>query len=400
LGAAGTGDPYYYGYVRWNQSTTTLDIAAQDGTGAGGLRFLTGGGSTSPTERVRIDVSGRVGIGTTSPSHTLDVATGYANLSGVRIGGDGENDIYRNATLFISCSDTLVFKTGAGPTERARIDSSGRLLVGTSSTVRDSRLCVRGNASGSFTGDLELGAAAGYASISSDNSIGVLRFTEQTNGGIFAQLYCETDGTPGNGDYPGRLVFSTTADGASSPTERMRIRSDGTILMNTTITSVSNVGFQFTAAGIFFDSVDASTNETNTLHVYSTNASAYRFYVGMDGTVNATNTTISAISDQRLKENIRDLDAGLTEILALKPRRFDWKAGKGKNIQNDQGFIAQEFEQVFPEMIGEWLDPSPEGEEPYKSVRADLIPVLVKAIQEQQAIINVLEARLSVLESK
>ena len=59
-----------------------------------------------------------------------------------------------------------------------------------------------------------------------------------------------------------------------------------------------------------------------------------------------------------------------------------------------RGFIAQEFEQVFPDLIDESKDPAPEGEDPYKSVRADLIPVLVKAIQEQQAIIDSLKSRL------
>jgi hypothetical protein len=43
-----------------------------------------------------------------------------------------------------------------------------------------------------------------------------------------AEIYAEVDGTPGAGDMPGRLVFGTTADGASTPTERMRISSDGT----------------------------------------------------------------------------------------------------------------------------------------------------------------------------
>jgi hypothetical protein len=127
---------------------------------------------------------------------------------------------------------------------------------------------------------------------------------------------------------------------------------------------------------------------------YNSSAAAYRFYVSSGGTISATNTTISAISDQRLKENVQDLDAGLDKIMALKPRKFDWKAGKGKDIKGDRGWIAQEFEQVFPDMIDEWKDPAPEGEEPYKSVRADLIPVLVKAIQEQQALINQLKARL------
>jgi hypothetical protein len=134
--------------------------------------------------------------------------------------------------------------------------------------------------------------------------------------------------------------------------------------------------------------------------MYSTGAAAYRLYVNYAGTIHATNTTISAISDQRYKENIRDLDAGLDAILALKPRKFDWKEGKGKDIKDDRGFIAQEFEQVFPDLIDEWRDPAPEGEEPYKSVRQDLIPVLVKAIQELKAELDATKAKVAALESK
>ena len=86
-----------------------------------------------------------------------------------------------------------------------------------------------------------------------------------------------------------------------------------------------------------------------------------------------------------MKENIRDLDDGLNVVMALKPRKFDWKEGKGQNIKNARGFIAQEFEQVLPDMVEEWRDPAPEGEEPYKAVNANLIPTLVKAIQELKA---------------
>ena len=127
--------------------------------------------------------------------------------------------------------------------------------------------------------------------------------------------------------------------------------------------------------------------------VYSAGATANRFYVTYAGTVFATNTTISAISDARFKENVQDIDIGLGAILALKPRKFDWKAGKGKDIKGDRGFIAQEFEQVFPQLVDEWADPAPEGEAPYKSVRQDLIPVLVKAIQELTARVQTLEAK-------
>ena len=101
-----------------------------------------------------------------------------------------------------------------------------------------------------------------------------------------------------------------------------------------------------------------------------------------------------------MKENIRDLDDGLEKVMALQPRKFDWKEGKGKGIANDRGFIAQEFAQVFPDMIDEWLDPAPEGEEPYKAVNANLVPTLVKAIQEQQAIITSLTERITALEAK
>ena len=125
---------------------------------------------------------------------------------------------------------------------------------------------------------------------------------------------------------------------------------------------------------------------------------ANKFFVTGAGVVNAASATITTISDQRLKENIRDLDDGLEKVLALKPRKFDWKENKGENIKNARGFIAQELELVFPDMISNWTDEPPEGEEPYKAVNANLIPTLVKAIQEQQAIITALETRLSALE--
>jgi hypothetical protein len=192
------------------------------------------------------------------------------------------------------------------------------------------------------------------------------------------------------------IVHGASADikFVSNSSERMRIDSSGNLLVAKTATNTATVGAEIRPSGQIISTRVGSTNDTDTLDVYSTGAGAFRFYVGMAGTVHATNTTISAISDIRFKENVRDLDAGLDKIMALKPRLYDWKEGKGANTKNARGFIAQEFEQVFPDLIDKWKDPAPEGEEPYKSVRQDLIPVLTKAIQEQQAIINSLKARL------
>jgi hypothetical protein len=179
--------------------------------------------------------------------------------------------------------------------------------------------------------------------------------------------------------------------------ERVRVDSSGNLLVGATNTSqAAGVGVKISPNG----NVWCVSPSSDGFSLYNSAASAYRFYVSSAGQIFATFTTISAISDQRLKENVQDLDVGLDAVMALKPRKFDWKKGKGKDIKGDRGWIAQEFEQVFPDMIDEWKDEAPEGEEPYKSVRADLIPVLVKALQEQQQMIETLQAKVAALEAK
>jgi hypothetical protein len=186
---------------------------------------------------------------------------------------------------------------------------------------------------------------------------------------------------------------------ATGGSERMRISADGSLSVGGVFNAgLSDNGFFVGGTdGINVYSVNSSTS-SSTYHVYDNGGGAFKFFVTYAGTINATGTTIAAISDIRWKENIRDLDDGLSKVMQLQPRKFDWKKGKGKDVSNDRGFIAQEFEKVFPDLIDDWLDPAPEGEEPYKAVRADLIPTLVKAIQEQQAIIEALTARVAQVE--
>ena len=224
------------------------------------------------------------------------------------------------------------------------------------------------------------------------------------NGGIRTQGW---GGSANNGN----IIFGTNATAAqiygdnsvmalyTNSSERMRIDSSGNVLVGKTSASSSVGNGVMLYPNGYVSVVGTTAGLGDTYNYYNTTAAAYRFYVTNAGVIYATNTTISAISDQRLKENIQDLDVGLGAVMALKPRKFDWKKGKGKDIIGDRGFIAQEFEQVFPDLIDTWKDTPPEGEEPYKSVRADLIPILVKAIQEQQTIINDLKARIETLEA-
>jgi hypothetical protein len=242
--------------------------------------------------------------------------------------------------------------------------------------------------SGKTTGEGQFsattGSAAGTASVPINIDYDFLGYNNQLRAKIRS-----TDIS--NNASNGILQFWTVLDNVAS--QNMTLDASGNLLVGKTASNSSVIGAELRPSGAIISTLAASTNADFALYTYSTGAAAARFYVGMSGTVFATNTTISAISDQRLKENVQDIDVGLGAILALKPRKFDWKDGKGKDIKGDRGFIAQEFEQVFPQLVDEWADPAPEGEAPYKSVRQDLIPVLVKAIQELTARVQTLEAK-------
>jgi hypothetical protein len=144
--------------------------------------------------------------------------------------------------------------------------------------------------------------------------------------------------------------------------------------------------------------VVASSSGQNNYHLYSTGAAAFRFYVSSAGAINATSTSITGISDISLKENIRDLETGLTEVMALRPRRFDWKEETKLPEKNNAGFIAQEVEQVLPELVYDYQYDADVTKKALKM--GDILPTLVNAIQEQQTIINDLKARIETLEAK
>ena len=243
---------------------------------------------------------------------------------------------------------------------------------------------------------LQIGAVGGlFSSAASTGSTCVGRNVYESAAGDFTYIVND-EATFYEQTATGTHAWYTAAAGTGTISfgdAKMTLDASGNLLVGKTAIGTT-VGVEVRPDGYIIATRSASTDAAAfTNAVYSTGASAYRFYVGLGGTVFATNTTISAISDARLKENVQDIDVGLGAILALKPRKFDWKAGKGKDIKGDRGFIAQEFEQVFPQLVDQWADEAPEGEAPYKSVRQDLIPVLVKAIQELAARVQTLETR-------
>jgi hypothetical protein len=191
---------------------------------------------TNGTRAIRIDTSQRVGIGTTSPGSALEINAAAA---------------------------TSPFIAKINTSEAARIDSSGRLLVGTSLGVSTpayptswtTQYTARQQLHGIAVADAS-NVIANWGSTSDappnlsfaksrSNAIGTYGVTALAVGSTLgnitftgddgakfvagAAITAIVDGTPGTDDMPGRLVFSTTPDGAASPTERLRITSAGVL---------------------------------------------------------------------------------------------------------------------------------------------------------------------------
>ena len=211
------------------------------------------GVSTDGTQRLVIDSSGNVGIGTTSPGANLHlsstgdtiarVTSADGNGAFLDLGDASDPD---GGRIVYDSGSNLTFSTAS--TERLRIDSSGRLLIGTSTSpsggdahAQNAPLLVQGRiGSDADSGriNLQRGSAA-----SNGSSIGTVSFTDSSNN-AYARLEVEADAGTGSGDYPGRIKFLTTANAASSPTERMRIDSSGDVKIGGTLPSSPNIILQ------------------------------------------------------------------------------------------------------------------------------------------------------------
>ena len=399
------GNGTTYAEIKLDASSGILDIAEKQA--AGNITFSTG---TTPTERVRVDSSGRVGIGTTSPGQALSVA---GNILSSSVGTNYVASSSQGVTtsyLITDASGSNLQVDGAWPirfttnsNERARIDSSGRLLVGTSSTAsagdsQYARLQVKGN---TFldSGFGIISVLSGTTIPASGNTVGAVLFAGIT-GNEFARIDCIADAATGSGDYPGRFVFSTTADGASSSTERMRITNTGTTTVFATTANVIGAASN-QAAGTTYYLFYGANNAT------STTSGTTCFLVYTNGNVQNTNNSYAGISDVKLKENIVDAGSQWSDLKALQVRKYNFKKGQ---THTQIGLVAQEVELVSPGLVSESPDRDEDGNDLgtiTKSVNYSVLYMkAVKALQEAMERIEILEtsnldllARVTALET-
>ena len=283
------------------------------------LTLQTNNGTTAIT----VDTSQNVGIGTSSPGTQLNVYKSTATTVNIRpqnslayadFGPQSDGSVYApyatpaaSTQLVVGTSNSNPFTFYTNGSERMRIDSSGRLLIGTttSGTYFDGPLCA-------------YNASALVASFKTDSATAY-------------PLACYNTATSGNNLF---ITFLTEG----TPTTRGYI----------------------------------DYNRAGTAVRYNTS------------------------SDERLKKNIVDSGSAIPLINSIKIRSYDWKE---TDSHVDFGVIAQELNNVAPDAVSEGTI----GDDMTKTWGVDtstLVPALVKAIQEQQALINQLQADVAALKGK
>jgi hypothetical protein len=327
----GTGSPTSLG-----TNVTTVEIQGATTTRSGGVRLSSSDSSqkgafyiydgvavlgtetshplglyVGNTERARIDSSGRLGVGTTSPSQLFHLASNNCNFYFQPVSNAEARIQAEGGTAGTGTAITFHNYNGSANGERARIDSSGRLLVGTSSarsnlytgslsaalqvegtTYSTSALSLVANGTGSAQNPYPIvylgrsrGAAVGSNTIvTSGDEVGAVVFTGADGTNLIPTALIESyvDGTPGANDMPGRLVFSTTADGASTPTERMRISNNGVVTIKNG--AVAEIGTLTDGATITPD-FSANCNFTVTLGGNRTMANPTNVTAGQSGSL-------------------------------------------------------------------------------------------------------------------
>jgi hypothetical protein len=355
--------------------TTNLEatnLKAKDGTAAGSIANSTGVVTLGSSVLTTTDINGGTvdgtAIGSSSAStgeFTTLSASGVATFSAGTVSAPAITTTGdTNTGIFFPAADTIAFAEGGA--EAMRIDSSGNVGIGTSSPSSFGKFVVNSGTNKNIVSRSNVRLSGSTIQSIQDNAVTDSPLEIYTGS---AQLQLE--GTP--------LTFLT------SGTERMSIDSNGNLL----------VGRGSVGSG---DRFAVQTVSSGTIMLGYNSSAGLTYVIYENGDVRNSNNSYGAISDAKLKENVTDAKPQLQKINQVRVVNFNLIGDTRKQI----GVVAQELEQVFPSLVEETPDRDSEGnnlDTTTKSVKYSVfVPILIKAIQEQQALIQDLTTRLAALE--
>jgi len=389
----------------------------------------TGISDSSDATAITITSDEKIGIGTASPAAKVELNGDGELLRLDGTGGAARSIRFRglstgtpafitiDGSFKLHCEDSgthLEFHTA--DTERMRIASTGNVGIGASSPAAplhierassETNLIVRSNVGGSGSNiggrlRLQLGAqsnsGSGNADTQAGDTLGQIMFEGQGTDYSYqgGNIICKVqtgDGDDNRSNQGTLMSFETINVGSVSPAEAMRITQAGALCVGKTNDDTTTSGVWIrkhpTSSHGQIMCAGSGSSAYEGLYVYDISNSEYEFYASYHGTV--AYRALSSLSDERKKDNIQNITFGLDAIKELRPVSFDWKNNKG----NDQlGFIAQEVETTsLKQLVSTYKD---ENIEDCKSLNKEqMIPVLVKAVQELSAKVEELESKIN-----
>jgi hypothetical protein len=397
-------------YAMYSSSAGTVTGGAAGSTGD--IQFNNGGAFAASTNLFWDNTLNYLGVNTTSPAEALDVEGGNIHLQsntnpliGFYNGTNYQSFIQAWGSDFyfgneLASGNDILWANGA---ERMRVTSAG--LVGIGTTTPDGQLTVVGNgttlsAAAAHINNSNAGGIGLYVNVASTDVAAAFVNSNTTGNALLAKFFDGGNDIIRFDNYDGEHEGRISVFGTNSNTAGGYINGDPTygIVMG-----------DVTSTGTYTELVNAYHPTTTTTafvpwlsNITSCGSSTYLWTA-----VWATNGAIQT-SDETKKENIKPISYGLNEIMNLNPVSFQWKEksarlGTGTNM----GFLAQDLEKVLPDVVvhetisQQEIDNAKKQKgiditnaDTYGVKYSEIIPVLVKAIQEQQAEIENLKAEI------
>jgi hypothetical protein len=392
------------------------------GAGSAGAPSLTATGDTNtgiffPTadtiafaeggvETVRIDSSGRVGIGTGSPGNLLHVESSFSGTLAKIKNNAGSTSADTALEIESSTTAAKTFLVKNAGTETFYVKGEGTSYfsgsVGIGSTNFGGKLTVRTSTSNGAplnwdNGQLVVTTGTGAASLgialsvnSADNSASITSLTPgvtwnpihyRGSSHIFYRSDASTDEVA-RLDTSGRLLVGTSSGGSGATDARQRIIASAT----------NNLYLGCNGPGGWRLVSDALSDGGGFYHINFLENGSQRGSI----TSNGSSTSYTTTSDYRLKENVTIVTDGITRLQQLKPSRFNFITNPAMTVD---GFIAHEVQAIVPEAItGEKNAVDDDGNPIYQGIdQSKLVPLLTAALQEAIGRIETLEAEVSAL---